>query len=304
LGSSWLFAHDPEELVSRYSALTRGLLVIVVILASLVATLNPDAVQAAHRHRQKQDIKTDVVRGIPVPDGKYPFVAAIGLADAAGNFKRQFCGGSLIAPSYVLTAAHCVAGARIQNIAVVVGQAAFGTGQGETRTLAAIMIHPAYNHRNLKSDVAVLRLNAPISTITPVTVVGANDGSYETAGTALTFAGWGNTVRSTLHRNKTRYPERLKEGFISVVSDSGCAKKWHSVGFRKSFAPALLICTSARRFGAGDSGSPLFSTATGSFVQVSLVSGGFVGTKKKISDFGPQLSEPSIAGFIASAIAS
>ena len=63
------------------------------------------------------------------------------------------------------------------------------------------------------------------------------------------------------------------------------------VGFsRKQFASTLLVCTTARRFGVGDGGSPDFSTSDGSFVQVRLVSGGFVGTEKKISDFGPQLS--------------
>ena len=279
----------------------RALLVIASVFLTLVAAVSPDSGQAAHRGRR--EATAEVVRGIAVPDGKYPFVAAIGLADATGNLKRQFCGGSLIAPSFVLTAAHCVAGAKVENIAVVVGQTAFGTGQGETRTLTAIMIHPAYEGRSLKSDVAVLRLNAPITSIAPVAVVAANDASFETAGTALTVAGWGNTARSTLHHHAHRFPERLEEGGISVVSDASCAKKWRQVGFKKKFAPTLLVCTSARRFGAGDSGGPLFSTAGNSFVQVSLVSGGFVGTKKKISDFGPQLSTPSIADFIASSIA-
>ena len=286
--------------MSRRPALTLALL-IATIVSTLVATVSPDPGEAARRNRRH--IKTEVVRGAAVPDGKYPFVAAIGFADASGSVKRQFCGGSLIAPSYVLTAAHCVVGTKVESIAVV-GQAAFGSGQGETRTLAAIMIHPSYNKRNLNSDVAVLKLSAPILSIAPAAVVGVHDGSFEWGGTGLTVVGWGNTVRSTLHRHKARFPERLKKGAISVVSDANCASKWRKVGFsRKKFASTLLVCTTARRFGVNDSGSPVFSTSGGSFVQVSLVSGGFVGTKKKVSDIGPQLSAPSIAEFIASSIA-
>ena len=285
--------------MTRRPSLLLTLLLIAATLSTLVAAVAPDAGQAARRGRK--DAKAEVVRGLGVPDGKYPFVAAIGLADASGSLKRQFCGGSLIAPSYVLTAAHCVAGAKAEKIAVVVGQTAFGSGQGEARTLTNIMIHPAFNYRTLNYDVAVLQLNAPVLSVTPAALVGAGDGSFEVAGTGLTVVGWGNTVRFFHRPDPTRYPGRLKEGAISVVGSANCAKQWRKVGFKKKFAPSLLLCTSARRFGSGDSGSPLFSAAGGTFVQVSLVSGGFL-SKKKVSDFGPRFSEPSIAGFIASSI--
>ena len=50
-----------------------------------------------------------IVGGTAVPDGKYKFQAAL-LAQSFGtnDFRRQYCGGSLITPFEVLTAAHCV----------------------------------------------------------------------------------------------------------------------------------------------------------------------------------------------------
>ena len=286
--------------MTRRPSLLLALLLIAATVSALIPTVMSDVGQAAKRDRK--DVKTEVVRGLAVPDGKYPFVAAIGLVNDTGGLKRQFCGGSLIAPSYVLTAAHCVAGAKTESIAVLVGQSEFGTVQGETRTLTAIIIHPGYSRRTLKNDVAVLQLNAPILSIAPAARVGAGDGSFDVSGTPLTVVGWGNTVRYTLHQKKNRYPERLQEGIITVVGNAHCAKQWRHVGFKKQFSSSLHLCTSARRFGSGDSGSPLFSSVGGAYVQVSLVSGGFVGTKKKIADFGPRLSDPSIATFITASV--
>ena len=276
------------------------LVLIAATLSALIAAVAPDSGMTARGDRK--DAKAEVIRGVGVPDGKYPFVAAIGLANASGGLKRQFCGGSLIASSYVLTAAHCVVGAKTEKIAVVVGQTDFGSEQGESRTVTAILIHPSFSQRTLRNDVALLQLNAPIQSITPATLVGAGDSSFDVAGTGLTVVGWGNKVRSGHSPDPTRFPERLQEGAISVVGSANCAKQWRRIGFKKVFAPSLLLCTSARRFGPGDSGSPVFSTAGETFVQVSLVSGGFVGTKKKVSDFGPRLSDPSIAAFIATSV--
>jgi secreted trypsin-like serine protease len=142
----------------------------------------------------------------------------------------------------------------------------------------------------------------PILDITPAARVAAGDSSFDVSGTPLTVVGWGNTVPYSLHEQKNRYPKQLHEGVISVVGNSNCANQWHRVGFKKHFSPSVLLCTSARRFGSGDSGSPLFTAVGGTFVQVSLVSGGFVGTKKKVADFGPRLSDPAIAAFITGAV--
>jgi secreted trypsin-like serine protease len=47
-----------------------------------------------------------IVNGVPVPEGKYPWQVRIysSMADEKG-----FCGGSIIAPQWVLTASHCLA---------------------------------------------------------------------------------------------------------------------------------------------------------------------------------------------------
>ena len=286
--------------MTRRPSLLLALLLIAATLSAFMAAIVPDSGMAARGDHK--DAKTEVIRGSGVPEGKYPFVAAIGHANASGGLKRQFCGGSLIAPSYVLTAAHCVVGEKTEHIAVVVGQTTFGSGQGEVRTLTAIMIHPSFSQHTLLNDVALLQLNAPIQSITPATLVGAGNGSFDAAGTGLTVVGWGNTARSSHSPDPTRYPERLQEGAISVVGNVNCAKQWRRIGFKKKFEPSILLCTSARRVGPGDSGSPVFSAVGETFVQVSLVSGGFVGTKKKVSDFGPRFSEPSIADFIATSV--
>jgi|SRR5215211_9451759 hypothetical protein len=59
--------------------------------------------------RASGGVTTKIVGGTAVPNGKYKFQAAL-LAQSFGSndFERQYCGGSLITPFEVLTAAHCV----------------------------------------------------------------------------------------------------------------------------------------------------------------------------------------------------
>lgn len=56
---------------------------------------------------EKVNDDTRIIGGSPAAAGQFPWQVAVQFRTSAGNF---FCGGSLIDPSWVLTAAHCAVG--------------------------------------------------------------------------------------------------------------------------------------------------------------------------------------------------
>jgi secreted trypsin-like serine protease len=166
----------------------------------------------------------------------------------------------------------------------------------------SVFVHPQFRAKTLKYDVAVLRLNQPVTGITPIAVVTSGDSSYTFGGAPLTVAGWGNTTGFRGKRPKANYPKTLREMGISVVANSRCNKRWHRVGIKNGIPGPTDICTTGNRFGPGDSGGPVFSNLAGPPVQVSLVSAGASSLVRvpRVPDLSTRLNEPSIAGFIAS----
>jgi secreted trypsin-like serine protease len=81
------------------------------------------------------------VGGTAVPNGKYKFQAALlALSFGSNDFERQCCGGSLITPFEVLTAAHCVelvgdepGQLPVSDLRVVVGRTVLTSTQGQKR---------------------------------------------------------------------------------------------------------------------------------------------------------------------------
>jgi secreted trypsin-like serine protease len=267
----------------RGGVLTLTLVLVLSLLAEafapLVSTAAPMADQVANistvePQRQKRDKKdrvklrgvdAQIVGGTIAPQGKFPFMA--------GVVEEGFliCGGSLINPSFVLTAAHCVTDdlgdpLPAEDFEVIAGEENLNDLSDENfLEVASIAVHPGWDPQDpedgFDDDVAVMELDGafPASIAQPIRFVGSGQTSLDSPGREAVVAGWGQT--STDPQSAS---DQLREATLELVSGSTC-----SVLFAE-FDSSLMLCATApsRDTCFGDSGGP-------------LVVKGQVGTKKK-----------------------
>ncbi len=244
---------------------SRNLLVSLALACAVAGVaVAPGAAAASRAH-------SSIVGGERANPAQWPYAVAI--------FRKghMHCSGSVITPTRVLTAGHCVAGFNLANFQVIVGRPNLrDSGAGQVIGVSGGKVHPDFEQTGLH-DVAILDLSQPTS-VTPVELATPEQSAFATApGTPLRVAGYGATQPSGAH-----LPGFLKQTIELVRTDHRCLKAYTI----DLFSPQSMICTlgekrkKAGRFKihtsacSGDSGGPLVADLPTGPVEVGTVSFG------------------------------
>jgi hypothetical protein len=242
-----------------------GTVVLGALVATMAVTTSVDPGGPA-AEPDEPTARPEIVGGTAAQPGEYPFAVALLRHSIADRFGAQYCGGSLIGPDLVLTAAHCVDGDTAGQIDALVGTHDLLAGGRRIRA-ERLHIHPAYDRVTAANDVAVVELRSFAEPAHLVSIADPSDVATWAPGTVGTVIGWGSTKTAG-------YPTALRTVDVPIVSDESCR-----ASYGRAVIEGVMVCAGydggGRDSCSGDSGGPLLVPAGADHLQVGVVSWGY-----------------------------
>jgi secreted trypsin-like serine protease len=260
----------------------------------------------------KPSVNVRVVGGAAAIQGAWPWQVLV-VVPTEGKQVSQ-CGGSVIAPRWILTAAHCFQTVDASRSVVVAEQQSSAVtralGDLDTKSIhrdVRVVVHPQYKPQSSENDIALLRLNESVRSRAVMPLLSA-DNMLESADVKAIVTGWGRlrevddngndpTTGQRL-RPEEVMPERLMEVKLPLVATNACKTVYQGT-------PGVIdgrnLCAGVPEGGKdscqGDSGGPLVTQNTGGrWVQIGVVSWGAGCGRKGLPGIYTRVS--SFAGWI------
>lgn len=239
----------------------------------------------------------EVYGGAEVEEGSAPWAVALVSSNVSNAYYGHFCGGTLIAKQWVLTAAHCTIynneAMTAEEIDVVAGTIKLhqsdlvptvdgGSSSYKRTQVTEIIRHPSYDRTTAYADLALLKLSGSFENENYVPVAGLLTDellrqwpSLLASGSEATVYGWGATEDH--YRSNS-----LKGAIVPLVDNQTCQTSYDDEGYVVANGTLCAgYATGGQDACTGDSGGPLMvpnplSTGNGptSYVQIGIVSWG------------------------------
>ncbi|MES5484550.1 trypsin-like serine protease [Bradyrhizobium sp. INPA03-11B] len=277
-------------------------LVGLIILVLPLPLRAQSAVPAANDDDYEESMR--VVGGNPAENNAWPWQIAFFQRRASDGVFTFFCGGSVIASHWVLTAGHCFAGGRlgpddvlvVEQTNMIARSLPGGTvpaDRGRSLKVQRMIVHEGYDAESHENDVALVQLATPAHS--KPSKLARLPSPIETEGRLSTVTGWGLLKSRYFDREKkvwmdsdTRQPipdgqenlyltESMMQVDLPLIDHVACRQAYQ--GDRGRGIDRRTICAGYAEGGKdacqGDSGGPLVTKdEQGHYVQIGVVSWG------------------------------
>jgi secreted trypsin-like serine protease len=260
---------EQRESPLRDSGWRRLLATLVALVGALAPIFALHAVPATanESHEVSSGPTRAILGGSATSIRRWPWQVAIAANPdtTPGNaYRRQFCGGALVAPTVVITAAHCLYGRRTgfkppDRFTAITGRTRLSSSAGQEIPFAQYLFptdaqgRPRFDPRRTRWDVAVVELAASSSSQT-IQVAGADERALWTRGRKAFITGWGRIG------DRGPFPDRLRVASTRMISDGSCRSR-----YGRHFDRETMVCAHRRGHDTcgGDSGGPLVAPIAG-----------------------------------------